>query len=262
MSEKIREEALVVSQKSAAPGVWDLWIQTERIAEKARAGQFLSLYCRDASRLLPRPISICEINREEGWIRLMYRVAGKGTEEFSGLKAGDRITVLGPLGNGFPLEDGKERNGKALLVGGGIGIPPMLELAKERDGENQIVAGYANDDLFLYEDLKRQGRLWVSTDDGSFGVHGTVADAIREADLHADVIFACGPKPMLRAVKEFAQENAVTCWLSLEERMACGIGACLGCVCKTVNVDEHSKVHNARICKDGPVFNAREVDLS
>lgn len=257
MSEKIKEKALVISQKAAAPGVWDLWIQTERIAALAKAGQFISLYCADSSRLLPRPISICEINKEEGWIRLVYRVAGRGTEEFSRLRAGDRVTVLGPLGNGFPL-----KSGKAILIGGGIGIPPMLELAKERAGDNQIVAGYANDDLFLYKDLKPLGSMYVSTDDGSFGVHGTVIDAIREADLSADVIYACGPKPMLRAVKEYAMEKNIECWLSMEERMACGIGACLGCVCKTVKTDEHSKVHNARICKDGPVFNALEVDLS
>lgn len=253
---KVKETAIVQSQREIAPGVFDLWLQTEKIAAQAVPGQFVSVYTGDASRLLPRPISICEADGEKGLLRLVYRVAGGGTAEISGMKQGDPVAVLGPLGNGYPLG-----TKKALLIGGGIGIPPMLELAKRLDCEKQIVLGYANGNLFLKEDLEQYGPAAIATDDGSAGTHGTVLDAIRENGLEADVIYACGPKPMLRALKDYALERGIECWLSLEERMACGIGACLGCVCETTDVDDHSKVHNARICKDGPVFAAEEVVL-
>ena len=128
MSEKFQENVTVISQKQIAAGVFDMVLQTKEIAAHARAGQFVSVYSNDASKLLPRPISLCGIDREAGTLRLVYRVTGEGTgtEEFSRLKAGDTIRVLGPLGNGFTVEPGK----KAFLIGGGIGIPPMLELAK------------------------------------------------------------------------------------------------------------------------------------
>ena len=125
----------------------------------------------------------------------------------------------------------------------------------------QIVVGYRNHDLFLKEDLEVYGRVIVATEDGSEGTKGNVMDAIAQNGLHADVIFACGPMPMLRAIKHFAKENGITAYISLEERMACGVGACLGCVCKTTKKDHHSHVNNARICTDGPVFSAEDVDI-
>ena len=169
--------------------------------------------------------------------------------------SGDEIEILGPLGNGFPL---KEK--KAFLIGGGIGIPPMLELAKQLDAEKQIVVGY-RDELFLTEELSENGEVYVATEDGSAGTKGNVLDAIRENGLTADIIYACGPTPMLRALKTYAEENNIECYISMEERMACGIGACLACVCKSKEKDHHTNVHNKRICKDGPVFLATEVDL-
>ncbi len=253
---KVKETAIVRSQKELACGVFDLWLEAKQIAAEAVPGQFVSVYCRDKSRLLPRPISICEANGAEGHLRLVYRVAGAGTDEFSGLKPGDEIELLGPLGNGYPLLEKK-----AFLIGGGIGIPPMLELAKQLNCEKQIVVGYANADLFLKEDLEKYGPVYVATDDGSAGTPGNVLDAIRANGLDAEVIYACGPKPMLRALQGYAAEQGIECYISLEERMACGIGACLGCVCETPDVDDHSQVHNRRICKDGPVFRAEEVVL-
>ena len=110
-------------------------------------------------------------------------------------------------------------------------------------------------------ELSRHAKLVVATEDGSAGTRGNVLDAIKENDLHADAIFACGPGPMLRALKAYAEEEGIDCYLSLEERMACGVGACLGCVCKTTKKDAHSHVNNARICTDGPVFDAREVEI-
>ena len=136
----------------------------------------------------------------------------------------------------------------------------MLELAKTLKGERQMVLGY-RDVLFLNQEFEPYGSVYLATEDGSAGTKGNVLDAIREQGLDAEVIYACGPTPMLRAIKAYAQENGIECWLSLEERMACGVGACLACVCKSKEVDDHSHVHNKRICKDGPVFPAQEVEL-
>lgn len=255
MSDKYNELVKVIKQELIATGVYSMWIKSENIAKAARPGQFISIYCKDGSRLLPRPISICEIDREEGAIRVVYRTVGKGTEEFAEYKAGDIISVIGPLGNGFPII-----NKKAFLIGGGIGIPPILQLAKELECEKQIIVGY-RDELFLQDELAQNGKVYVATEDGSVGSKGNVMDAIRENRLDADIIYACGPTPMLRAIKEYAVKNNIECYVSMEEKMACGIGACLACVCKTKEVDEHSNVNNKRICKDGPVFLAEEVEF-
>ena len=262
MSEKFQETVTVVSQKQIVTGIYDLTIQTKEIAAAAKAGQFVSVYSNDASKLLPRPISLCGIDRKAGTLRLVYRVTGEhtGTEEFSRLQAGDTMKIMGPLGNGFTVEKGR----KTFLIGGGIGVPPMLQLAKEMKdaGENfQIVMGYRDAGTFLLDEFKEQGESFVATEDGSVGTKGNVLDAIRENHLDADVIYACGPTPMLRALKAYAEEQNMTCYVSMEERMACGIGACLACVCNSTEKDAHSNVKNKRICKEGPVFNAKEVEL-
>ena len=262
MSEKFQETVTVVSQKQIGTGIYDLTIQTKEIAAAAKAGQFVSVYSNDASKLLPRPISLCGIDRKAGTLRLVYRVTGEhtGTEEFSRLQAGDTMKIMGPLGNGFTVEKGR----KAFLIGGGIGVPPMLQLAKEMKdaGENfKIVMGYRDAGTFLLDEFKEQGESFVATEDGSVGTKGNVLDAIRENHLDADVIYACGPTPMLRALKAYAEEQNMTCYVSMEERMACGIGACLACVCNSTEKDAHSNVKNKRICKEGPVFNAKEVEL-
>lgn len=260
MAERSKETAVVVSQEEIAEGIFSMWLET-KAAEDAKPGQFISMYTNDGSKLLPRPISICEIDKENGRLHMVYRVTGEntGTEQFSKMKAGDTLPVIGPLGNGFPLEEGKGK--KAFLMGGGIGVPPILELSKQLDCEKQIVVGYRNADTFLREEFERNGQVYISTEDGSVGTKGNVMDAIRENGLDADIIYACGPTPMLRAIKAYAEEHNITCYISLEERMACGIGACLACVCKTKEKDEHSQVNNTRICKEGPVFNAKEVEI-
>lgn len=260
MAEKFKETAAVLSQEQIGPQIFSIWLQTEQIAGKAVPGQFISVYSNDSGRLLPRPISICEIDREKSALRIVYRVAGKGTDEFSKCQAGDKLEILGPLGNGFPLERCPEGK-KAFLIGGGIGVPPMVQLSKEVKGEVQVVAGYRDAQLFLKEELSANGTMYVATEDGSVGTKGNVLDCIRENQLTADVIYACGPTPMLRAIKAYAAEKGIECWLSLEEKMACGIGACLACVCKSKEVDHHSNVHNKRICKEGPVFLADEIEL-
>lgn len=285
MAEKFEEIAVVVDQNALGRGIYDLTLKTTNIAKAAKAGQFVSVYSNDKSKLLPRPISLCGIDRDEDTIRLVYRVTGEntGTEEFSKLVMGDKIRILGPLGNGFTVEPGK----KAFLIGGGIGVPPMLQLAKDinsgvvdtntqEKGQTEekqinghgkkicdmnIIMGYRDENTFLLDEFKEQADSFVATEDGSVGTKGNVIDAIKENGLEADVIYACGPMPMLRALKAYAMEHDMECYVSMEERMACGIGACLACVCKTKDKDAHSNVNNKRICKEGPVFNAKEVEL-
>ena len=260
MSTKTKENLTVVSQEEIGKDIFSLWLQTDQMAQYARPGQFLSLYTGNAGKLLPRPISICEIDKETSRIRLVYRVTGKntGTEAFSKTQPGDKIEALGPLGNGFPLEEAEGK--KVFLIGGGIGIPPMLETAKQLNAQKTAVLGY-RDELVLNKEFAKYADVYVATEDGSSGTKGNVLNAIQEKALEADVIFACGPTPMLRALKEYAAANHITCWISMEERMACGIGACLACVCKSKDIDAHSQVHNKRVCKDGPVFLSTEVEL-
>jgi len=255
---KEKQTASVLSQRMLAPGIYDMWIETG-LAGQAKPGQFICIYPKDKSTLLPRPISICEVKEDKTALRVVYRVAGAGTTEFSGYKAGDSIAVLGTLGNGFPLEAGKGK--KVFLMGGGIGVPPILELSKQLEAEKQIVVGYRDANTFLQDEFEKNGAVYVATEDGSVGTKGNVMNAIEANALAADVIYACGPMPMLRAIKKYAEEHQIKAYISLEEHMACGVGACLGCVVKTKEVDHHSHVHNARICTDGPVFDAEDVEI-
>ncbi|MBE5940766.1 MAG: dihydroorotate dehydrogenase electron transfer subunit [Lachnospiraceae bacterium] len=255
---KFKENSKIVKADKLAEGVYSIWFETENIAKESKAGQFISVYCNEGSRILPRPISICEV--EGNKLRIVYRVVGKGTEEFSRMNEGESLDIMGPLGNGYTLKDNK-----ALLIAGGIGIPPMVQCAKELKNmgvsDITIVAGYRNNDIFLKEELEKYGKLYIATEDGSVGTKGNVMNAIKENGITADVIYTCGPTPMLKAIKEWALAEGIEAQLSLEEKMACGIGACLACVCQSKEIDHHSQVHNKRICKDGPVFLAQEVEL-
>ena len=252
-----KETAKILSQNKIADGIYSMWIETTA-AKEAKPGQFIDVYVNDDSKLLPRPISICEVKDDS--LRIVYRVVGSGTKIMSTYQEGDEIQIIGPLGNGFDMKDGK-----AILVGGGIGIPPMVELAKnlsEKIGKENVISvmGY-RDELFLVDELEQFSTVVIATEDGSTGTKGTVIDALNENGVGGDVLYACGPIPMLKALKDWANEKDIECQISLEERMACGIGACLACVCKTKEKDEHSNVCNKRICKDGPVFDANEIDF-
>lgn len=258
---KVFEYAKVIDQFQLSEGIFDLRLRTGA-AQSAVPGQFVNLYPKDETKRLPRPISICGIDKENNILRLVYRVTkkGSGTEEFSHYKTGEEVKILGPLGNGFPVEEFRDKN--VILMGGGIGIPPMLSIASALKGKCTAVLGYRDKNTFLVDDFIDTGcKLVLTSDDGSVGMKGNVIDAAVEAGLTGDVIFACGPMPMLRGIKVYAEKREITCYISLEERMACGVGACLGCVCKSKDVDEHSKVNNKRVCKDGPVFLAQEVEL-
>lgn len=255
---KEKQTAIVLSQAEIAPAIFDMWIETS-LAAQAKPGQFIAVFPKDKSTLLPRPISICEVREDRKALRIVYRVAGQGTAEFSGYQAGDSIAILGTLGNGFPLEKGEGR--KVFLMGGGIGVPPILELAKQMNADKMVVVGYRDSNTFLREDFEQIARVYIATEDGSVGTKGNVMNAIEENGIEADVIFACGPMPMLRAIKAYATQKGIKAYISLEEHMACGVGACLGCVVSTKEVDHHSHVNNARICTDGPVFDAEDVNI-
>lgn len=252
----VKERAVIVSQKCIGTDIYDMVLSFPKGAKEAKPGQFIAMYCEDGTKLLPRPISICGIDAEKGTLRVVYRIAGEGTRLFSEMKEGDSLEVLGPLGNGFTMKEEK-----AIIVGGGIGIPPMLELAKQLSCEKTVVLGY-RDELFLKDEFESYADVVVATEDGSCGTKGTVIDAIKEAGVDGKVIYACGPMPMLKALAEYAKAHDMEAQISLEERMACGIGACLGCICKTKKKDHHTNVNNQRICKDGPVFDAKEVVFS
>lgn len=289
---KKKTEMTVLDSRKLAQDIWSLELAyaPEDIPEQVRPGQFAGLYPPDGDLLLMRPISICRWDKERGTLRFVYRAAGRGTRSFTSLKQGDRLDMLGILGNGYDLE--LLRGKRVLLLGGGIGVPPMLELAAAlsagisrtgKNGEDALsqvsgvpaaaektagaapgvtaVLGYRNNELFLMGEMKQFASVYVATEDGSAGTKGNVLDAVRENGIEADVICACGPLPMLRAISRFAAEKGIPAFLSLEERMACGVGVCLGCVTKTKKTDSHSKVNNARVCVEGPVFSADEVDL-
>ena len=271
---KVKETGTVVKTEHLADDICSMHIRVS-FAKEAQPGQFVSVFTGDKSHILPRPISICETNSHEKTIRLVYRIAGAGTRELSALDEGADIEVMGPLGHGFPVNEFKDK--KVMLVGGGVGIPPMVECARvlkllsedkvKEDSSGKeanvvTVAGFRSiEGLFLLDELEEYSEVYVTSDDGSVGTKGTVVDGIRENSLTADVIFACGPRPMLKAVKEYAASHDIKCYVSMEERMACGIGACLACVCETNTFDPHFNVKKKRVCKDGPVFEALEVEL-
>lgn len=259
----------VISNEEIAPDIFSMWIETD-LASDAGPGQFVGVFPTKESTILPRPISICEVNEEKTALRLVYRTVGKGTTEFSHYKAGRRVYLLGILGNGYNIEEAEGKH--AVLMAGGIGVPPIVELAKRLSGRYEepskpvaervsIVIGYRDSKTFLLEELQQYGDVYVATEDGSIGTKGNVIDAISANKLNPDIIYSCGPMPMLRAIKQAAETMNIPAYISLEERMACGVGACLGCVCKTKDVDHHSHVNNARICTDGPVFEAKEVEI-
>lgn len=244
----------VISCRALTKTHYELCLDAPEIANAAKPGQFVNVLCGN-EHLLRRPISICET--KEGLLRLVFEVRGEGTEWLSRREAGDVLDILGPLGNGvFPLFEDDPR--PVLLVGGGVGVPPLLSVARVRPAH--VVLGYRNEAaMILYRDfLASSDTVMIATDDGSVGTQGTVAQPVErllEKNEYCAVM-ACGPKPMLRAVNDLALAKGLPCFLSMEERMGCGVGACLVCVCKT---HDHGEEHNSRVCLDGPVFPAEKV---
>ncbi|MCQ2421530.1 MAG: dihydroorotate dehydrogenase electron transfer subunit [Lachnospiraceae bacterium] len=252
-------KGIIVSVNEIGTGIFDMLVKCQGIADAAKPGQFVCIYSDDGAHLLPRPISICEAMN--GYLRLVFRVAGFGTKELSGKTSGEEIKLLGPCGNGYPELAGDQ----ITVVGGGIGIPPMLYLARkcsENGMKVTAVLGYRDSKTFLKEAFEAYADVIIATDDGSLGVKGTVVDAMKECNTFDKLVCACGPMPMLKGLSTYVEGKGGCALISLEERMACGIGACLGCIVKTKEVDEHSHVHNKRICTEGPVFDSKELDFN
>ncbi len=251
---KYTQGKFIITKKSAVgQNIYSYTISCPEVSSIAVPGQFVHI--RAEGHTLRRPISICGIDPGRT-IRIVFEIRGEGTAAIARLNEGDLIDMIAPLGKGFTVNDDFK---KVILVGGGIGTPPMLSLAEVYGSRAAVICGFRScNAAILQEDLKKTGaQLILCTDDGSAGVHGFVTDPLAELleKETPDAVYACGPMPMLRSVAELCGKN-VFCEISLEERMACGIGACLGCACR---IDRNGEEHFAHVCKDGPVFNAREV---
>ena len=241
----------IVSRRELAPGVFDFVVEAEDLSRAAVPGQFAQILV--PGRTLRRPVSICGIDAKNGTLRFVFQVRGEGTAQLSRMEPGEALNLLAPLGRGFRLGATGRR---AVFVGGGIGVPPLLAAARAFGKNAVLAAGFRNaESVILREDFEASGcRVLLATDDGSAGLHGLVTELLR--DLPFDVLFACGPRPMLREVCRIAAERNVPCEVSMEERMACGIGACLGC---SVKLRGENGEFYGRVCSDGPVFDGREI---
>ena len=253
---KYTQGTYVITEKQAiARETYSFTISCPEVAEAAQPGQFVHIRAKGFT--LRRPISICGIDKEAGTLRIVFEIRGDGTSAIAELNKGDLIDLLAPLGHGFTVNDSFK---KVVLIGGGIGTPPMLPLADHYKEKAVVISGFRSASaVILQDDFGKTGaQTMLCTDDGTLGIHGFVtqpfSELVKEGGM--DAVYACGPMPMLKGIAEICRENGVFCEISLEERMACGIGACLGCACRTVRNDEEYFAH---VCKDGPVFNAEEV---
>lgn len=245
--------AEILSNDALNDDIFDMTVKAPELAETAVPGQFAELYANSEALLLPRPISICGIDKEKGTLRFVYQRVGKGTELFSALKAGDKIRILGTCGNGYTQGDESMHH---ILVGGGIGVPPLLELAKRLKGRKTVILGFRSGEILAEEFKKYADEVHIATDDGSIGFKGNAVQLLESLNIKGDMIYSCGPKIMLKFLSLYAEKNGIACQVSTEERMACGIGACVGCVIKIKNGEDWAY---KKVCKDGPVFDSREV---
>ncbi|MDE6585807.1 MAG: dihydroorotate dehydrogenase electron transfer subunit [Clostridia bacterium] len=247
--------ATVKENKVIAENVYMITLTLPESAQSFHGGQFVNIETGDKSLPLRRPLGVCKTDGHD--LSLCYQVKGKGTKKLTEAKAGDKLKVLYPLGNYFNLSGYK----KIAVVGGGVGIFPLIAAIREnKDKEIYSYIGFRNKNaVCLLDEFKACKKLTVTTDDGSFGKTGNAVQSFIAdvKEIAPDVIISCGPPVMLKALKNsLKSENInIPCLVSLEERMGCGIGACLVCVCKTADGN------NARVCKDGPVFDINEVEL-
>lgn len=254
-----KELCEVVSNLCIADSIYELTLSGAMVNEMNEPGQFVHVKVSNGlDPMLRRPISIASINKEEGKFTIIYRKQGRGTSLLAEKKPGEMVDILGPLGNGFPVEEAAPSE-TAILVGGGIGVPPLYQLAKQlvNKGVKVInVLGFQNENAVFYErKFAELGETYIATVDGSYGTKGFVTDVITEKNINGDILYSCGPTPMLRALE--AGSYAQKIYLSLEERMGCGIGACFACVCH-VKDDPDGHAYK-KVCSDGPVFRAGEV---
>lgn len=251
----IQELCTVQTWERLGDDLFALVLEAPKISELAQAGQFVHIACGDA-HLLRRPISICDT--PEGGLKIVFAVKGEGTKWLSERREGDTLDVLGPAGHGFDLSALGER---PVMIGGGIGVPPMLKTmkaAKARGAQPTAILGFRSKDaVILEEDFRAQGDVYVATDDGSYGIPGFVSSVLEAHIGEFTSVCCCGPKGMLRALAALAEEAGIPCQVSMEERMGCGIGACLVCACALQA--KNGETRYGHVCKDGPVFDSKEV---
>lgn len=261
----LNNKVKILFKKEVAPDIYLIKLLAPFVAQQAIPGQFVHIKCnQDYYPLLRRPLSIHQIDKEKGEIFILFQVVGEGTKLLAQRAVGDDLDILGPIGNGFNIYPESK---KIMIVGGGIGIAPLLVLAEKLVAEGKevrVLIGTTTKELVLSESsFKELGtQVEVATEDGSYKYKGLVTDLLIEVILGwlPDQIFACGPKSMLRKIADITLNYNINCQVSLEERMGCGIGACLGCVCKIKQKrNNEEKYHYKRVCVDGPVFKANEV---
>ena len=252
-------KAKILDKQEVISGIFKFTIYSPKLSQESKPGQFLNIKCGQAS-LLKRPISISDVNKNEETIEFIFQVKGKGTSELAEIENGRELEIMGPLGNGFTIDSNFKRS---AVLGGGIGIFPLVYLVKELSGNTATFLGFRDKSLILMEEQFKEisTKLYIATDDGSYGEKGRVTDLLKEKlqNGEIDMIYACGPKPMLKSLKKIAKEFNIPCQISLEERMACGVGACLGCACKVNST--HDDWDYKHVCKDGPIFWASEVNF-
>ena len=261
MPKKVLAELLAKTE--LVSGIYKYTVKSQEIATEAKAGLFLEIKVSETGEpFLRRPISIYNINKNTGEVEFIFQVKGRGTELLSKIEVGKKIDIMGPLGYGtYKVQ---EYNNVAI-IGGGIGIYPLYELTKQLKGKANlnVYLGFRDKSLVTCEkEFEEIGlnKLVVTTDDGSYKEKGFAIDFMKKdiEENKVDMIFACGPLPMLRAIRQYAIDNNIPCQISLEERMGCGIGACLGCAVKVISGEEPRFGH---VCKEGPVFNAKDVEF-
>ena len=254
---KVEQNCTIVAREEMGDAIYLVLAVGDMVRKSFKGpGQFVHVKCGEGL-LLRRPISVCSCQKDvpDDLLSIAFEVRGDGTRWLAQRQVGDKLDVLGLLGNGFPMKP----EGRYLLVGGGIGIPPMRGCAQYTQGRSTaILGGRSKDKIILKHCFEEEcAKVMVATDDGSLGHHGFVDALVRQElgqDKGYDAVLACGPKPMLRNVAKAAEEFGVPCLVSMEERMGCGVGACLVCAC---DMADGSRKH---VCKDGPVFDAKEVD--
>ncbi|MDG4478164.1 dihydroorotate dehydrogenase electron transfer subunit [Streptococcus parasuis] len=255
----LKEQMLLVEQVQLAPRIFSMILQGKMVSEM-RIGQFIHIRVPNDAMLLRRPISISEIDYGRSQCRIIYRVEGLGTDVFSNMVAGDYLDVMGPLGNGFEIDFLKDGD-PILIIGGGIGVPPLVEVAKQaakRGAKVTSVVGFATKEaVILEEELAQYGSVHVTTDDGSHGIKGSVATVVEQLTNDFSAIYSCGAPGMMKYVDQRFQDHPHA-YLSLEARMACGMGACYACVVKPKGGQVYE---NKRVCKEGPVFETGSLVL-
>lgn len=254
--------AKLIKKEEIIKDIFKFSVEAEEIVKTAKPGNFIEIRVNDQTEpFLRRPISIYNMNQEAGILEFIFQIKGNGTNLLSKKQIGDKIDILGPLGNGtFKFE----KYNNIAIIGGGIGIFPLYELAKEAKTQGKKVStylGFRNKDLVMLEKEFKEvsDKLVITTDDGSYAEKGFAIDYLKK-DIENHCIYACGPLPMLKAVQKYAIENNINCQISLEEKMGCGLGVCLGCAVKKASSPKDNPEY-FHVCKGGPVFNAKDVEI-